>query len=160
MKGGKVILLISLSLIVGINGQNSCLTNEDCNQPYYYCLATTNECMHKDLFPITGFEILGTLLTSMILSLFSIAGLGGGGIVIPFSMLFYDFNTKNAMAISNFTIFACSISRYLYTMDKKHPVKKDCVLIDYSIAIVMMPTVMMGSLLGVFVNILFPTVML
>ena len=75
-------------------------------------------------------------------------------------MLFFGFDTKNAIAVSNFTIFTCSVTRYLYTLDKKHPVKKHSVIIDYNIAIVMMPTVMIGSILGVFVNIVFPAVML
>ena len=96
----------------------------------------------------------------MLLSLFSIAGLGGGGIIIPFSMIFFVFDTKNAIAISNFAIFTCSVTRYIYTLDKKHPEKKENVIIDYNLAIVMLPTVMMGSLTGVFLNIIFPAIVL
>lgn len=92
--------------------------------------------------------------------MYSIAGLGGGGVIIPLSMIFFVFDTKNAIAISNFAIFTCSISRFIYTLDKKHPEKKEYILIDYNIAIVMLPTVMMGSLTGVFLNIIFPAIFL
>lgn len=112
------------------------------------------------MFPIYPREMIGIVIIPLLLSLFSIAGLGGGGIIIPFSMVFFVFDTKNAIAISNFAIFTCSITRFLYTLDKKHPDKKENVLIDYTIAIVMLPVVMMGSLTGVFLNIMLPALVL
>ena len=112
------------------------------------------------MFPIYERELAGIVIIPLLLSLFSIAGLGGGGIVIPLTMMLFVFDTKNAIAISNFTIFICSATRYIYTLDKKHPEKKEYVLIDYNIAIVMLPTIMMGSLTGVFLNIILPAVVL
>ncbi|CDW75048.1 UNKNOWN [Stylonychia lemnae] len=91
---------------------------------------------------------------------FSVAGLGGGGVIIPFSMIFFDFNTKDAIAISNFGIFTGAISRYIYSLDKKHPEKENAVIIDYNLAILMLPTVMMGSLIGVYFNIMLPSILL
>ena len=55
---------------------------------------------------------------------FCIAGLGGGGAIIPLSMIFLSFDTKDAIAISNFGIFAISVMRFIYCLDKKHPVIK------------------------------------
>eukprot|EP00347_Sterkiella_histriomuscorum_P016584 403352629 len=139
-----------------------CSQDSDCNPPFIFCSNETKLCEHKPIFPIYEKELVGIVIIPLLLSLFSIAGLGGGGIIIPFSMIFFVFDTKNAIAISNFAIFTCSVTRYIYTLDKKHPHpdKKQNVIIEYNLAIVMLPTVMMGSLTGVFLNIIFPAIAL
>ena len=40
-----------------------------------------------------------------------------------------------------------------------HP-QKDAIVIDYGLAIVMLPTVLMGSFFGVLINITFPPIIL
>jgi uncharacterized membrane protein YfcA len=89
----------------------------------------------------------------------SIGGIGGAGIVIPLLMIFFTFDTKNAIAISAFSILLASISRYIYNIKDRHP-EKDAVCFDYGIAIVMLPTVMMGSFLGVLLNVVLPTLVI
>ena len=86
-------------------------------------------------------------------------GIGGGGVVVPLVMIFFDFETKKAIAISGFSIMWCSISRFIYNRNKKHP-EKDAVCMDYGIATVMLPTVLMGSLIGVLLNVSFPSIIL
>jgi hypothetical protein len=41
-------------------------------------------------------------------------------------------------------------------LDTRHPEKKTNVALDYSLASVMMPTVLMGSFIGVIFNIMLP----
>jgi uncharacterized membrane protein YfcA len=50
--------------------------------------------VHKDVFPILGMEFCGLFLLIVIISLSTMAGIGGGGIVIPFCMTFFGFPTK------------------------------------------------------------------
>jgi uncharacterized membrane protein YfcA len=45
----------------------------------------------------------------------NVGGIGGGGLIIPFLMTFWGFDTKQAIAISNMTIFVGALVRYLYT---------------------------------------------
>ena len=49
--------------------------------------------------------------------------------------------------------------RYIFTFNHKHP-DKDAVSIDYGLTNIMLPTVLMGSVTGVFLNILLPPVIL
>lgn len=93
------------------------------------------------------------------MTLSTMAGVGGGGVVIPFCMTFFTFATKNAIAMSGFTILACSIVRYVYSINEHHP-EKDAVIIDYGLATIMLPVVMMGSMIGVLLNIIFPSLLL
>lgn len=88
-----------------------------------------------------------------------ISGVGGGGIIVSLLMVFYKVNTKEAIAISGFTILTGSIARYIMTFNKRHPFK-DAPIIDYNLANIMLPTVLVGSLCGVFINLLLPSAIL
>ena len=46
-------------------------------------------CDKKDAFPLTEFEILGSVLLAFIMPIAIMAAVGGGGIVIPMLMLFF-----------------------------------------------------------------------
>ena len=83
-------------------------------------------------------------------------GIGGGGVVIVLIQRLLYFELKEAIAISGFTIFTCSLTRYIITLDKRHPEKPSNVALDYGLATVMMPTVLMGSFIGVQFNIFLP----
>lgn len=78
-------------------------------------------------------------------------GIGGGGVVVPFTMSFFGMTTKEAIAISGFSIFCSALVRYIYQFKDHHP-EKDAVIIDYGLATIMLPSVMMGSMLGVLAN--------
>ena len=93
------------------------------------------------------------------MALSTIAGIGGGGVVTPMCMTFFVFGTKKAIAISGFSILVCSFVKFFMSLRSKHP-KKDTVLIDYGLATVMLPTVLMGSLTGVLVNVMLPALLL
>lgn len=53
----------------------------------------------------------------------------------------------------------CAITRFIVTFKKKHP-EKDTVVIDYSVAITMLPTVLFGSFVGNYVLIMFPSIII
>ena len=93
------------------------------------------------------------------MALSTVAGIGGGGVITPICMSFFSFGTKQTIAISGFSILVCSIVKFIMSLKQKHP-EKDSVVIDYGLATVMLPTVLMGSMIGVYVNILLPTVYL
>ena len=127
--------------------------------PSYVCNMENQSCIHKDIFPITGYELLGLFVLIVLMTLSTMGGIGGGGAVVPFTMMFFGFTTKEAIAISGFSIFLCSLSRYIYTYDDKHP-EKDAVIIDYGLASIMLPAVMMGSMVGVLANVMLPSLVL
>ena len=99
------------------------------------------------------------ILLTVLLALASVGGVGGGGLIIPVMMTFFSFSTKEAIAISGFTIFSGSVARFIYCYNQRHP-NKDATIIDYGIVIVMMPLVLVGSFIGVLVNIMLPPILL
>lgn len=95
----------------------------------------------------------------MLIALANVGGVGGGGLIIPIIMALFSFHTKEAIAISGFTIFTGSVARFIYSYNQRHP-EKDATMIDYGIVIVMMPLVLVGSFVGVLVNIMLPPILL
>lgn len=116
--------------------------------------------MHKNLFPdIKQIEIWGTLVLTVMIALAVISGIGGGGIVVPLLMIFYNMDTKEAVAVSGFTILLGSLVRYGTTVKQRHP-DKDATTIEYGISNLMLPTVLVGSITGVFLNQILPEIIL
>lgn len=104
-------------------------------------------------------EIGGTIILCFLMALAVMSGIGGGGIIVPLLMIFYNLDTKNAITVSGFTILTGAITRFAVTYKKRHP-DKDATCIDYGITNIMMPLVLIGSICGVFANIIFPNVIL
>jgi len=59
-------------------------------------------------------EFGGIYVVGAVIALSCMAGIGGGGVVVPLCMVFFNFGTKNAVAISGFCILLCSIIRFIY----------------------------------------------
>jgi len=104
-------------------------------------------------------EFAGLIVLPPLLAFANVGGVGGGGLIIPITMALFQFPTKEAIAISGFTIFTGAVMRFVYQFGDKHPQKK-ATIIDYSIVIVMMPMVLVGSFVGVLVNIYLPATVL
>lgn len=96
-------------------------------------------------------EYFGLLAFMLVMALCQVAGIGGGGLDEPLNMAFFKFTTKEAVGLSSFIILFCTISRTIYTFKARNPDKPGTVVTDYSLAVIMMPTTLAGSQLGVFV---------
>jgi uncharacterized membrane protein YfcA len=105
-------------------------------------------------------------MTFMIIFFSNAGGLGGGGSMVPVILIFFKFDIKRSIALSNSTIFVSATIRYLVNLSKKHPTKKDLedkptgVLVDYNIAILMLPALMMGVTFGAILNTIMPEVII
>jgi len=136
----------------------TCDENEDCpTSPFKICVEGV--CKHKSIFPMYPSEFFGILVLPALLALANVGGIGGGGLIIPITMALFSFTTKQAIAISGFTILTGSVTRFLLQLNEKHP-EKNATVIDYGIVIVMMPMVLVGSFVGVLVNVMLPGVVL
>lgn len=101
----------------------------------------------------------GTIILTILMALAVISGIGGGGIIVSLLMVFYKLNTHEAIAVSGLTIFMGSIARFAMIVNKRHP-DKDATIVDYSLANIMLPCVLVGSLFGVFLNLILPALVL
>ena len=102
-------------------------------------------------------EFLGCITTVIIIFAANCGGLGGGGALVPVVMVFFNFDIKASIALSNITILFSSYVRMIMNRNKTHPLKTNCegkpsgVLIDYNIATLMLPMIIVGAMCGVVV---------
>lgn len=73
-----------------------CVEDTDCvDYPSYECQMNPNEskgyCRHKGMFPLLGLELIGLVILGLIMMMATVAGIGGGGVVIPICMTFFVF---------------------------------------------------------------------
>lgn len=104
-------------------------------------------------------EAKGTIAIMIFMTLAVVSGIGGGGIVVSLLMHYYKLSTREAIAVSGFTIFVGSSTRFIITYQQRHP-EKDATIVDYSLTNIMLPCVMVGSLIGIFFNLTLPNLVI
>ncbi|KAM5559637.1 sulfite exporter TauE/SafE family protein 4 [Rosa sericea] len=85
----------------------------------------------------------------------TVGGVGGGGIFVPMLTLIVGFDTKSAAAISKCMIMGASASSVWYNLRVPHPTKA-VPIIDYDLALLFQPMLMLGITLGVALSVVFP----
>ena len=68
---------------------------------------------NKVLWPIGESEFWGFFMIFIILWLTNMAGVGGAGIQFPICLIFFNFDAKNAIALSNFSTALAAMMRTL-----------------------------------------------
>lgn len=84
----------------------------------------------------------------------SVGGVGGGGIFVPMLSLIIGFDPKSATAISKCMIMGAAVSTVYYNLKLRHPTI-DMPIIDYDLALLIQPMLMMGISIGVTFNVIF-----
>jgi hypothetical protein len=162
-------LLLTLCFVVAIvcakksdkdETEVACKVDKDCPmQPFWTCDSKSLLCVHKGVFPPYASEYVGILVLPILLAFANVGGIGGGGLIVPITMALFQFTMKSSIVISGFTIFTGAVVRFFYQWNNKHP-KKNSTIIEYNIVIVMMPMVLVGSFVGVLLNIYLPSLVL
>jgi uncharacterized membrane protein YfcA len=82
------------------------------------------------------------------------AGVSGGGTLVPWLRLMWNFSAKDAIALSNASILIAALCSFTVNFKKRHPLKKNLegkpsgLVLDYNIAVVAIPMGVVGSAIG------------
>ncbi|KAK7384924.1 hypothetical protein VNO78_30627 [Psophocarpus tetragonolobus] len=82
----------------------------------------------------------------------SVGGVGGGGIFVPMLNLVVGFDAKSSTAISKCMIMGAALSTVYYNLNLRHPTL-DLPIIDYDLALLIQPMLMLGISVGVIFNV-------
>jgi uncharacterized membrane protein YfcA len=82
-------------------------------------------------------------------------GVGGGGVYVPLFIVVACLDTKGAIPVSKICILGVAVTTFLINMRKRHP-KANRPLINYSVAFLMAPTTILGTVFGIMLFIVFP----
>lgn len=146
----------------------------------YFCICN----IYNQEFEFNWQIVLGTLIGFFGAAFGSVGGVGGGGIFVPMLSLIIGFDPKSATAISKckisfffiiqhfFLVFdymkilmffvfvlgmimGASVSTVYYNLRLRHPTL-DMPIIDYDLALLIQPMLMLGISIGVAFNVIFP----
>ncbi|CAL1373490.1 unnamed protein product [Linum trigynum] len=98
--------------------------------------------------------VLGTIVGFLGAAFGSVGGVGGGGIFVPMLSLIVGFDPKSSTAISKCMIMGSAASTVYYNLRLRHPTL-DMPIIDYDLALLIQPMLMLGISIGVTFNIIF-----
>ncbi|GMP28311.1 hypothetical protein CsSME_00003912 [Camellia sinensis var. sinensis] len=98
--------------------------------------------------------VLGSVIGFFGAALGSVGGVGGGGIFVPMLTLIIGFDPKSSTAISKCMIMGAAGSTVYYNLRLRHPTL-DMPLIDYDLALLFQPMLMLGISIGVTFNVMF-----
>ncbi|KAH1213211.1 Sulfite exporter TauE/SafE family protein 3 [Glycine max] len=96
--------------------------------------------------------ILGTIVGFFGAAFGSVGGVGGGGIFVPMLSLIIGFDAKSSTAISKCMIMGAALSTVYYNLNLRHPTL-DLPIIDYDLALLIQPMLMLGISIGVAFNV-------
>ncbi|XP_027176370.1 sulfite exporter TauE/SafE family protein 4 [Coffea eugenioides] len=99
--------------------------------------------------------ILATIIGFLGSACGTVGGVGGGGIFVPMLTLIVGFDTKSSAAISKCMIMGASASSVWYNLRVPHPCR-EVPIIDYELALLFQPMLMLGITIGVALSVVFP----
>lgn len=143
--------------------QEFCVTDQDCQTPFYFCQTTKtggHTCEHKDLFPMTLLEYIGAFLVIIFMFIANSGGSAVGGTITPIVMMFYGYDIKMGIAISNFVVVFSGWLRFGINYRKRHPKVGYGLLVDYNFIVIMFPTLYIGATVGVIAYTLLPSLII
>ncbi|CAD5180004.1 unnamed protein product [Musa acuminata subsp. malaccensis] len=116
-------------------------------------------CGWNQVMELSRWVVLGSIIGFVGAALGSIGGIGGGWIFVPMLPLIIGFDPKTSTAISKCMIMGAAGTTVYYNLRLRHPTM-DLPIIDYDLALLFQPMIMLGISIGVALNIIFPDWML
>eukprot|EP00698_Gefionella_okellyi_P013319 TRINITY_DN363_c0_g1_i1.p1 TRINITY_DN363_c0_g1~~TRINITY_DN363_c0_g1_i1.p1 ORF type:complete len:545 (+),score=92.68 TRINITY_DN363_c0_g1_i1:16-1650(+) len=155
-----VLLVFVLSTGTVFAGEFSeCVSDDNCTrlELCYVTNDTIGFCGYKPLFgPFTWADGLCTGITVFAVLLSSGGGLGGGSMMLPFFMIIWN-APRDAVPMSKATIFGGAIGSFVVTARSRHP-NANRPLIDYDVSLLLEPATLAGTIIGVFLNRVLPSI--
>ncbi|WVZ24790.1 hypothetical protein V8G54_003334 [Vigna mungo] len=156
-----VLLLLLLSLYVTSSHQNTDQKTVS-SEIHVTKRVQTNDhdakVFYKHTWPRMKFGwkiIVGSIIGFLGSAFGTVGGVGGGGIFVPMLTLIVGFDAKSATAISKCMITGGAAATVFYNLKQRHPTL-DMPVIDYDLALLFQPMLMLGISVGVAFNVIFP----
>ncbi|KAG2722926.1 hypothetical protein I3843_02G127200 [Carya illinoinensis] len=98
--------------------------------------------------------VVGTIIGFFGAAFGTVGGVGGGGIFVPMLTLIIGFDQKSSTAISKCMIMGGAAATVFYNLKQRHPTL-DLPVIDYDLALLFQPMLVLGISIGVAFNVIF-----
>ena len=91
------------------------------------------------------------------LGLANAGGMGGGTIMIPVLLIFFNYSLKEAITISYLLMFGGAIGSFLRLAAIEHPKSKGPI-VNYDLLLLSVPMLSMGAIFGEFIDQMLPDI--
>lgn len=119
------------------------------------CLADTNSTDDSENSGLIAKEVIGCILILISSGLANAGGIGGGPIMVIILMTLFEFKAHEAVPISQLIIFGGSLIAIFIKVFLRHPIKIRP-LIDFDISLLLCSPILIGTSLGVIINLIIP----
>jgi hypothetical protein len=114
-------------------------------------------CTHKHLDPVDGLDIATICAVFVASALAAGGGIGGGGLLVPIYIILEGFAAVQATALSLATIGGSSLANLWLYARRRHPdTSRPRPLIDYESALLLTPSLLAGTTIGVTLSTVVP----
>merc|ERR1711865_769679 len=107
-------------------------------------------CYHKQLLPIDHADIMGAAFTFIASTIAALAGIGGGGLLVPLYVLVMNFEADYASPLSSAAIMGGSMVGFIIYCQRWHErypaIQRP--LIDYETIALLIPALLAGVMIG------------
>lgn len=114
----------------------------------------SNACEHF-IFPISATTLLAFISTFVVAGFSSLAGVGGGTPHLVIIMILYNYSPKNSTIFIFCSILGTTLGNVLSQM---RLLLNNEPIIQYKYAFISIPIMFMGSIIGILLNKLFPSI--
>jgi uncharacterized membrane protein YfcA len=153
----KVLIALSVLGLASAAVYNApCKEDSTCHHLYttwYQC--EDLKCIRKK-FDFDSRDILGFISIVFIASVANAGGLGAGAVIIPVYMFVYNFVATDSVPMSKITIFAGAVVNFFMSWNDRHPKNHNRFQINYNMAAVIVPLLLAGTQVGVYLTKLVP----
>jgi len=111
------------------------------------------------LHPISTLEVVGVILIFILSGFFNATGIGGGSLFVAILISWFNYMTKTAVAISYSILLGGSLAKTIFSARLRSE-KTNCPLINYDVAMILIPAMLMGSIIGQYLNQIFPSLII
>ncbi|RZC81104.1 hypothetical protein C5167_043672, partial [Papaver somniferum] len=116
-----------------------------------YASAKSKQSDYQRLWPEMRFGwriVVGSIIAFIASAFGSVGGVGGGGIYVPMLILVIGFDAKSSVPISKCMIMGTAASTVYCNLKRRHPTL-EMPVIDYNLAVLIQPMLMLGISVGV-----------
>ena len=104
-------------------------------------------------------EIFGVILVLILSGLLNATGIGGGELFVATLISLFNYDIEQAVGISYSILFGGSLAKTLFSMKLRNS-ESGKPLINYNVAMILIPAMLMGTIVGQYLNQIFPSLII
>ena len=149
MKLSALVFLLCIYLSNGV----ACKKDKDCD---FLNSCVKDVCTHKELIPIAGTEWAGIMMILIIGVLGAAGGVGGTVTCTSLSLILLYFEAHSAVPLTQSFAFGGTLTTVVLKIRDRHAYV-DRPMIYYDAIVILLSPALLGSTIGVLLNLMFPT---